>query len=403
MRASLATLILATTALFSSPAAAEISDGAVRILVLNDQSSVYSEPGGKGSVAAARLAMEDFAAEGGGLSVELLEADHQNKADIGVGVAREMFERKGADAVFDISNSAVSLAVQEIARDKDKVVVHVGSTIADLYGKRCTATSAMWLYDTYALAQGLTRAVVAENGKSWFFVAVDYAFGHSMVEQVQAVLGEVGGSDLGAVYHPVGNADFASFLLQAQQSGAQVIGIANAAGDTANTLKQAAEFGLRAAGQTLAAFVFYLPSAKALGAEAGQGLRFMTGFYWDRDDASRAFARRFAERMAGAMPSQVHAGTYSAVLHYLRAVKASGSDAGAVAMAKMKDLPVEDVFAGRTRLRADGRLMNDMYLVEIKKPAEVSQPWDLLKIIRTMPAEEIIRPLDKGDCPLVKS
>ena len=401
MRSALwAAVLLCATA---AQAQAEISGGTVKILVLNDQSSVYSEPGGKGSVEAARLAIEDFGGTVNGLPIELIEGDHQNKADIGANLAREMFESRGADAVFDLSNSAVSLAVQQIARDNDKVVVHVGSTIVDLYGKLCSPTSAMWLYDTYSLAQGLTRAVVAEGGDSWYFIAVDYAFGRSMVEQVQGVLKDVGGQDLGAVYHPVGNADYASFLLQAQSSGAKVIGVANAAGDTANTLKQAAEFGIVEGGQKLATLVFYLQSAKAVGPEQGQGLRFMTGYYWDRDDASRAFAARFAERMKGAMPSQVHAGTYSAVTHYLKAVAAANDDSGAVAMARMKELPVEDFFAGHTRLRADGRLMNDMYLVEMKAPAEVTQPWDLLKVIRTMPAEEIIRPLDAGDCPLVKS
>ena len=382
---------------------AEISDGVVKIMVLNDQSSVYSEPGGKGSVAAARLAIEDFGGSVNGMPIELIEGDHQNKADIGANLAREMFEARGADAVFDISNSAVSLAVQQIARDNDKVVVHIGSTIADLYGKQCSPTGAMWLYDTYALAQGLTRAVVAEGGDSWFFIAVDYAFGRSMVEQVQGVLKDVGAEDRGAVFHPVGNADYASFLLQAQASGAKVIGIANAAGDTANTLKQAAEFGIVEGGQKLATLVFYLQSAKAVGNEQGQGLRFLTGFYWDRDDASRAFAARFAERMGGAMPSQVHAGTYSAVSHYLKAVAAANDDGGTVAMAEMKKLPVEDFFAGKTRLREDGRLMNDMYLVEMKAPSEVSQPWDILKVIRAVPAAEIIRPLEAGDCPLIKS
>lgn len=394
-------LSVALLCTIAATAQAEISDNVVRISVLNDQSSAYAEAGGPGSVVAARLAIADFGGKVNGHPIELVSVDHQNKADIGATAARQMFDEGKVDAVFDISNSAVSLAVQDIARERQRVVVHVGSATADLYGKACSPTGAMWLYDTYALAQGLTRATVAEGGDSWFFVTADYAFGAAMEDAVRSILKTLDVPVMGSARHPVNTMDFSSFLLQAQQSGAKVIALANAAGDTANAIKQAAEFGVTQGGQKLAVLIFYITAAHAVGPEIAQGLRFLTGYYWDRDDASRAFAKRFGAEMAGAMPTQVQAGVYSAVAHYLKAVAAADSDAGLVAMNKMKELPVEDFFAGTAKLRVDGRLMKDMFLAEVKPPSAVTQPWDLLTILRRVPAEEIIRPLEVGGCSFV--
>ncbi|HYD66846.1 ABC transporter substrate-binding protein [Azospirillum sp.] len=398
-----AALLGSALMLAAGTAQAEFTNNAIRISVLTDLSSSYSETSGQGSVVAAKLAVQDFGGKVNGVPVEIIPVDHQNKADVGALAARQLIDVNGADAFVDISNSAVSLAVQELARNADKVVLHVGSATADLYGKACSPTGALWLYDTYALAQGLARSIIAEGGDTWYFVTADYAFGKAMEDAVRKILEAQGGRTLGSSRHPVNNTDYSSFMLQAQQSGAKIVGLANASGDTVNAIKQAGEFGITEGGQKLAALIFYIQSAKSVGPELAQGLRFMTGYYWDRDDASRAFAKRFAAEMKGGMPSQAHAGIYSAVLHYLKAAAATGSDAGTTVMAKMKELPVEDFFAGRATLREDGRLMKDMYLVEVKKPSEVTQPWDLLKVLRRMPADEIIRPLKDGGCPFVKS
>ncbi len=395
-------LLAAALALPTSMAAAAFSDNALNVVVLTDMTSNYSDTAGRGSVVAAELAIEDFGKTINGVPIKLIAADHQNKADLGALKARELVDTAGADVFVDLSNSAVSLAVQEIGREQDKAVLHVGSATAALYGEACAPTGALWLYDTYALAQGLGRAIVAEGGDSWYFITADYAFGNAMERSMGEVLADAGGKLVGSVKHPVNNIDFSSFLLQAQQSGAKVIGLANASGDTVNAIKQAGEFGVTQMGQKVAALIFYIQSAKSVGPQLAQGLQFMTGYYWDRDDASRAFAKRFAEKMNGGMPSQAHAGVYSATLHYLRAAAAAGTDSGTAVLARMRETPVDDFFAPGARLREDGRLMNDMFLVEVKKPEEITQPWDILKILRRMPAEEIIRPMDKGGCPLVK-
>ena len=395
----LKTLTLTATLLCTAvtPALAEISDNTLNVVVLTDMSSVYSAPSGKGSVAAAELAIEDFKAESG-INVDLTSADHQNKPDLGALLAHKLIDTAGADVFVDISNSSVSLAVQDIVREADKAVLHVGSANAALYGESCSPNGALWLYDTYALAQGLGRAIVAEGGDSWFFITADYSFGTAMQEAMEDILRDAGGTVAGSVKHPVGNSDFSSFILQAQGSGAKIVGMANAANDTVNTIKTAGEFGLTQAGQKLAALVFYIQSAHAVGPQLAQGLRFMTGYYWDRDEASRAFAERFSAKMNGSVPSQVQAGVYSATLHYLRAAAAAETDAGSAVLEQMRKMPVKDFFADGAMLREDGRLMNDMYLVEVKTPDKVTGEWDLLKVLRTMPAEEIVRPVDKGNC-----
>jgi len=398
MRAALTAMTLACI----TAAHAQVSDGKVRIMVLTDLSSAYSDTSGKGSVVAAQLAVEDAGAKANGAPVEVVQSDHQNKADIGVTTARRAFDVDGVDALVDISNSAVSLGVQNIAREKGKVVLHVGSAHADLYGKACSPTGALWLYDTYALAKGLAMANTSGPGDTWFFLTADYAFGKAMEEEVRKVVESSGGKVLGSARHPVGNQDFSSFVLQAQTSRAKVVGLANASTDTVNAIKQAGEFGLTKGGQKLAALIFYIQSVKAVGAAQAQGLRYLEGYYWDRDEPSRAFAKRFAARMNGMMPSQAHAGIYSATAHYVKAIGAAKSDDGATVMKTMKKLPVEDFFAGQATLRDDGRLMKDMFLVEVKKPSEVTQPWDLLKVIKRVPAADIIRPLAEGGCALDK-
>ena len=384
-----------------APAWAQLSGDRVKVGVLTDQSSIFADISGRGSAVAAKLAIEDFGSTVLGRPIELVVANHQAKVDIGSGIAREMYNRDGVDVIVDISHSAVSLAVQQIARDANKLVMHVGSAHADLYGSACTPNGVQWLYDTYTLANGMSRALVKEGGDTWFFVTADYAFGHSMQAEMTRFVGELGGKTLGAVRHPVGTSDFSSFLLQAQASGAKVIGLANAAGDTVNAIKQAGEFGLTQGGQKLAGLIFYIQVAKGVGPELGQGLKFLTGYYWDRNDASRDFAKRFQAEMDGAMPGQIHAGTYSATLHYLRSVAAAGTDDVAPVMKAMRASPVDDFFAEGAVLREDGRLMKDLFLAEIKKPSEMKNSWDLLKILQRMPAAEIIRPVDRGGCKLV--
>jgi branched-chain amino acid transport system substrate-binding protein len=381
-----------------SAAVAEPITKPLKIAVLNDKSSVFSDAGGYGSLLAAQLAIEDAGGKVRGQPVVLLGPDHQNKTDIGVSLAREMYDQQGVDAIFDIGNSAISLAVQNMSRERGKVLVHVGSATADVFGKACSPTGAMWLYDTYSLAQGIAKAVVQQGGDTWYFITADYAFGHAMQAEVSKVVTAAGGKVLGSVKHPVGAMDFSSFLLQAQSSGAKVIALANASGDTVTNIKQAREFQVGEGKQKLAVLIFYLTSVHALGAEATQGVQYLTGYYWDNDDASRAFGKRFAAKHRGAMPTQAQAGVYSAVRHYLRAAEAANDNDGLTVMRKMKAMPVDDFFAPGARVREDGRLMNDMLLAEVKKPSEVKQGWDLLHIKGKVKAEDIMRPVSEGGC-----
>ncbi len=370
------------------------------IAVLNDKSSVFSDAGGTGSVVAAQLAIDDVGGKVRGQPVKLLGPDHQNKTDIGVSLARDLYDQQGVDAIFDIGNSAISLAVQNMARERGKVLVHVGSATADVFGKQCAPTAAMWLYDTYSLAQGIAKAVVKQGGDTWYFITADYAFGIAMQAEVSKVVEAAGGKVLGAVKHPVGTMDFSSFLLQAQSSGAKVIALANASGDTVTNIKQAREFQIGEGKQKLAVLIFYLTSVKALGSEATQGVQYLEGYYWDNDDASRAFGKRFMAKH-GKMPTHAQAGVYSAVKHYLRAAEAANNNDGLTVMRQMKAMPVDDFFAPGARLREDGRLMNDMLLAEVKKPSEVKGEWDLLTIKGKVKAEDIMRPISEGGCTLL--
>ena len=381
----------------ASAAHAEITKEII-IADLNDKSSVFSDAGGVGGVIAAQLAIDDMGGKIRGWPVKLLGPDHQNKLDVGVALARQMYDQQGVDAIFDIGNSAISLAVQEIARERGKILIHTGSATADVFGKACSPTSAMWLYDTYSLAQGIAKSIVAQGGDSWFFITADYAFGHAMEAEVTKIVKASGGKVLGSVRHPVGVSDFSSFLLQAQASGAKVIALANASGDTVTSIKQAREFKIGEGNQKLAVLIFYLTLVHALGAEATQGVQYLTGYYWDRDDASREFGKRFAAKHGGKMPTHAQAVVYSAVKHYLRAVDAANTTDGLTVMRKMKEMPVDDFFAPGATVRPDGRLNNGYWLAEVKKPSEVKQGWDLLNIKAKVKPEDVLRPISEGGC-----
>ena len=371
----------------------------VTIAVLNDKSSVFADASGVGGVVAAQLAIDDAGGKVRGQPIVLLGPDHQNKTDIGVTLARNLYDQQGVDAIFDIGNSAISLAIQDIARERGKIVVHSGSATAEVFGKACSPTGAMWLYDTYSLAQGIAKSIVQQGGDSWFFITADYAFGNAMQAEVTKVVQAAGGKVLGSVKHPVGTMDFSSFILQAQASGAKVVALANASGDTVTSIKQAREFQLGDDGkQKLAVLIFYLTSVHSLGAQATQGVQYLTGYYWDHDDASRAFGKRFAAKYKGNEPTQAQAAIYSSVRHYLRAVDAANSQDGLTVMRKMKEMPVDDFFAPGAKVRADGRLMNDMLLAEVKTPSEVKSDWDLLNIKGVVKATDIMRSIADGGC-----
>jgi len=395
-------LVLAAVLLAAGPAAAEVSDGVVKIGVLNDQSSLYADLTGQGSVLAARMAVEDYGAVAKGLKVEIIFADHQNKADVGSAIARQWYDADKVDVIVDVPNSAVALAVNQVTRDKGKAFLVSGAASSDLTGKACSPNTIHWTYDTWALANGTGNAIVKTGGDTWFFITADYAFGHALERDVEAVVLKNGGKVLGKVRHPLNTADFSSFLLQAQASKAKIIGLANAGGDTTNSIKQAAEFGIVRGGQNLAGLLVFITDVHALGLPTAQGLIFTETFYWDTNDKTRAFAKKFADRNRGVHPTMIHAGVYASVLHYLKAVEALKSDDGTKVIEKMKATPTDDPLFGKGTIRADGRKIHPAYLFEVKKPAESKGPWDYYKLRATIPAEQAFRPLDQGDCPLVK-
>jgi branched-chain amino acid transport system substrate-binding protein len=395
--------ILATTALatlMASPAFAQ--QIAVKLGVLNDRSGLYADLTGEGSVVAAKLAVEDFKAAEKGIKVEIVSADHQNKPDVGSNIARQWYDQDGVDVILDVPTSSVALAINQITKDKNKIMLNSGAAASDLTGKACTPNTIHWTYDTYALAQGTGGAMVKAGGDSWFFLTADYAFGHALERDTAAIVTKNGGKVLGAVRTPFPGTDFSSFLLQAQASKAKVIGLANAGGDTINSIKQAGEFGIVAGGQKLAGLLVFVTDVNALGLQTAQGLVLTESFYWDRDGGTRAWSQRFAKAHNGNMPSMVQAGVYSSVLHYLKAVEATKSKDTATVLAKMKELPTDDPLFGKGTVRADGRKMHDMYLYEVKKPAESKGKWDYYKQIAVLPAEQAFRPLSESECPLVK-
>jgi branched-chain amino acid transport system substrate-binding protein len=374
----------------------------VKLGVLNDRSGVYSDLTGEGSVIAARMAAEDFKAAEKGIKVDIVAADHQNKPDIGASIARQWYDQEGVDVILDVPTSSVALAINGIAREKNKILINSGGGTSDLTGSQCSPNTVHWTYDTWALANGTGGAMVKRGGDTWFFVTADYAFGHALERDTSALVTKAGGKVVGTVRHPFPGQDFASFLLQAQSSGAKVIGLANAGGDFTNTMKQAAEFGIVQGGQSLAGLLVFITDVHSLGLQVAQGLVMTEAFYWDQNDQTRAWSKRFAERNGGKMPTMVHAGVYAGALHYLKAVEALKGKDTAQVMAKMKEMPTDDPLFGKGTIRQDGRKIHDMYLFEVKKPAESMGPWDLYKQLATIPADQAFRPLNEGGCPLVK-
>jgi len=394
--------IAAAIAMAMGSAHAQISDGVIKIGVLNDQSSLYADLAGQGSAVAARLAVDDFGAAKKGMKVEIISADHQNKPEVGSSIARQWYDVDKVDVIVDVPTSSVALAVNQVTREKNKAFLVSGAASSDLTGKACSPNTIHWTYDTWMLAHGTGSAIVKTGGKSWFFLTADYAFGHALERDTEEVVVKNGGKVLGKVRHPLNAQDFSSFLLQAQSSKAQIIGLANAGGDTINSIKQAAEFGIVKGGQNLAGLLVFISDVHALGLQTAQGLILTETFYWDHNDKTRAFAKRFAPQYKGNMPTMVQAGVYSAVLHYLKAVGAAKTDDGPKVIAKMKELPTDDPLFGKGRVRQDGRKIHDAFLFEVKKPADSKGPWDYYKTRDTIPAEQAFRPEKEGGCPLVK-
>ncbi len=398
----LATMLMAAASVFAMASAAD-AQTKVKIGVLTDMSSLYSDLSGPGSVWAAKKAVEDFNATNKDLQVEVVSADHQNKADVGASVARQWYDVDGVDVIVDTPNSGVALAVSQITKEKNKVFVNSGAGSSDLTGKACTPNTVHWTYDTWSLANVTGKAITKNGGDSWFFITADYAFGQALERDTSAVVTANGGKVLGNVRVPINNADFSSFLLQAQGSKAKVIGLANAGGDTINSIKQAAEYGIVSGGQKLAGLLVFISDVHSLGLKTAQGLTMTEAWYWDMTDANRAFAKEFSAGNGGKYPTMVHAGVYSGVTHYLKSVAAlKAAKDGAAVVAEMKKLPTDDKLFGKGEVRADGRQIHPMYLFEVKKPSESKGPYDYYNLKATVPANEAFRPLDQGDCPLVK-
>jgi branched-chain amino acid transport system substrate-binding protein len=401
----LSTLALAGIAIaaFTNPASAQqISDDVVKIGVLTDMSSLYADATGKGSLAAVQMAVEDYGGKVKGKPVEVISADHQNKPDIGVAIARNWYDNEKVDAIFDVPTSSVALPVSALTREKNKININSGGGSSDITGAACSPNTVHYTYDTYALSNVAGRAMVKRGENTWFFITADYAFGMALERDAANVVKESGGTVLGDVRHPLNNSDFSSFLLQAQASKAKVVALANAGGDTQNALKQAAEFGIVQGGQKMIALLQEITDTHSLGIGATQGLIVTDGFYWDMNDETRAFSKRFNDRV-GHMPTMIQAGLYSATMHYLKAIEAIGTDEAPKVMAQMRATPINDFFAKNGKIRIDGRMVHDMYLFEVKKPQESKGEWDLYNLVATVPGDEAFRPLDKGGCPLVKT
>jgi branched-chain amino acid transport system substrate-binding protein len=395
--------IAAAATLAAGAANAQISDNVVKIGVLSDMSSLYADIGGPGSVAAANMAVEDSGITKGGTKVEVVGADHQNKADVGASIARQWFDVDKVDVILDVPNSGVALAVNQVAREKNKVFINSGAASSDLTGKQCSPNTVHWTYDTWMLANGTGSAIVKQGGDTWFFLTSDYAFGHALERDTEAVVLKNGGKVLGKVRHPLNTQDFSSFLLQAQSSKAKIIGLANAGGDTINSIKQASEFGIVQGGQNLAGLLVFISDVHSLGLKTAQGLIFTESWYWDLNDQTRAWAKKFAEKNGGKYPTMVQAGVYAGTLHYLKAVQALKSDAdGAKVVAEMKKMPTDDPLFGKGTIREDGRKVHPAYLVEVKKPNDSKGPYDYYKIRATIPADQAFRPIGEGECSLVK-
>jgi branched-chain amino acid transport system substrate-binding protein len=399
--AAFAAAVTASATLSMLAAQAQISDDTVKIGVMNDMSGLYADISGQGSVEAARMAIADFGATVNGKKIELVSADHQNKPDVGGAIARQWYDNDKVDAIVDVPTSSVALAVQDVARERKKVFLISGAASSDLTGKACSPTGIHWTYDTVALANGTGSAVVKAGGDTWFFITADYAFGHALERDTGVVVTASGGKVLGQVRVPLNTPDFSSYLLQAQASKAKIVGLANAGGDTINSIKQAAEFGLVEGGQKLAGLLVFITDINSLGLKTANGLQLTSAFYWDQNDETRAWSKRFMEKVNHA-PTMVQAGVYGAVMHYLNAIKAIGSDDGLTVVKKMKETPINDFMTKNGKILDNGRVIRDMYLFEVKKPAESKAPWDYFKQIATIPGEQAFKRPGGNECPLVK-
>jgi branched-chain amino acid transport system substrate-binding protein len=405
MKQQLSALLLGTALSFAAASGALAQDKTIKIGVLTDNSGLYSDLGGAGSTLAAQMAIEDSGLAGKGWKVDLISADHQNKPDIATSIARQWIDVEKVDIFMDVLNSGVGLAVNNVVKEKNSIMINTGAASSDLTNAQCSPNTIHWVYDTYMLANSTGQALVKSGGDTWYFLTADYAFGHALERDTTAVVVKSGGKVIGSVKHPLNTADFSSFLLQAQASKAKIIGMANAGGDTTNTIKQASEFGIVAGGQKLAGLLLFITDVHSLGLKVAQGLNFTETFYWDLNDGTRAFSKRFSEKMKNkAMPSMVQAGVYSGLVHYFKALEAMGGNPhdGAKVVAKMKEMPTDDALFGKGTIRVDGRKLHPAYLFEVKKPEESKGPWDYYKLIGTTPADQAFRPLSESACPLVK-
>ncbi|UFX48434.1 ABC transporter substrate-binding protein [Bradyrhizobium sp. 41S5] len=405
MRNTISALLLGTAMVLSVASIASADDKTVKIGVLSDQSGLYADLAGPGSTLAAQMAIEDSGLKAKGWTIDLISGDHQNKPDIGTTIARQWFDVDKVDTIVDVPNSGVALAVNNVVKEKNGVYINSGAATSDLTNAQCTPNTVHWTYDTYMLAHATGQALVKAGGDTWFFLTADYAFGAALERDTTAVITANGGKVVGGVKHPLNTADFSSFLLQAQASKAKIIGLANAGGDTTNSIKQAAEFGIVKGGQKLAALLLFLTDVKAIGLETAQGLNFTETFYWDLNDKTRAFSKRFSEKMKnGAPPTMVQAGVYAGLLHYFKALEALGGNPhdGAKVVAKMKTIPTDDPLFGKGEVEANGRVTHDAYLFEVKKPSESKGPWDFYKLVGTVPGNQAFTPLDKSTCALLK-
>ena len=406
MKAKLiASLLFGSALTLAAAGATAADDKAVKIGVLTDLSGLYADLGGQGSIVAAEMAVEDSGMAKKGWKLDVVSADHQNKPDIATNIARQWIDVDKVDVLMDVLNSGVALAINNVVKEKNAVMINSGAASSDLTNSQCTPNTVHWTYDTYMLAHSTGQALVKAGGNTWFFITADYAFGAALERDTTAVVQAAGGKVIGGVKHPLNTSDFSSFLLQAQASKAKIIGMANAGGDTTNTIKQAAEFGIVAGGQKLAGLLLFLTDVHSLGLKVAQGLNFTETFYWDMNDQTRAFSKRFAERMkTHAEPTMVQAGVYAGLLHYFKALEALEGNPhdGAKVVAKMKELPTDDPLFGKGSIRADGRKIHPAYLFEVKSPAESKGPWDYYKLVGTTSADQAFRPLSESACPLVK-
>jgi branched-chain amino acid transport system substrate-binding protein len=405
MKSRISALLLGTALMFGASSATLAQDKTIKIGVLTDNSGLYSDLGGAGSTLAAQMAVEDSGLAAKGWKIDVISADHQNKPDIAVNTARQWIDVDKVDIFMDVLNSGVALAVNNLVKEKNVIMINTGAASSDLTNTQCSPNTIHWVYDTYMLANSTGQALVKAGGDTWYFLTADYAFGHALERDTTAVVVKSGGKVIGTVRHPLNSSDFSSFLLQAQASKAKIIGMANAGGDTTNTIKQASEFGIVAGGQKLAGLLLFITDVHSLGLKVAQGLSFTETFYWDLNDGTRAFSKRFSERTKSkAMPSMVQAGVYSGLVHYFKTLEAMGGNPhdGVKVVAKMKEAPTDDPLFGKGTIRADGRKIHPAYLFEVKKPAESKGPWDYYKLIGTTPGEQAFRPLSESACALVK-